>query len=100
MNRTPLPNRRPHEAADFYFWGRKFIAGFGWDGNRLTELWLNSGKSGEQAQVLAQDAAVVLSLALQYGAPLEVIAHALKRHPDGSPQGPIGAAVDLAMVKT
>lgn len=99
MNRKRLPNRRPHEAVSFEFWGRKFIAGFGRDGDKITELFLNSGKSGEQAQVLAHDAAVVLSLALQYGTPLDVIADALKRNADGTPQGPIGAAVDLAMVK-
>ena len=42
----------------------------------------------------ARDGAVVASIALQYGVPLEVIRHAVMRNRDGSACGPLGAALD------
>jgi hypothetical protein len=45
--------------------------------------------------VLASDAAIAVSLALQHGAPLDEIRHALKRDARGNAAGPIGAALDL-----
>jgi hypothetical protein len=43
---------------------------------------------------LAHDAAIVVSIALQYGAPLAEIRHALKRDIRGEAASPIGAALD------
>jgi len=40
------------------------------------------------------DAAILASLALQYGAPLDEIRHALKRDVRGEAASPIGAALD------
>lgn len=97
MPRTSLPNRRAHEAFHFYHWEQKFIAGIG----RATptapvaEVWINTGKTGTQAETLARDSAVLLSLALQYGVPLEEIARKLMRDADGTASGPMGALVDL-----
>ena len=101
MTRATLPNRRPHETLRFRHWNMQYIAGLGraHEHAPITEVFINVGKSGEQAQTLARDSAVLLSLALQYGTPLPVIARALMRNADGSPSGPIGALVDL-MEKT
>jgi len=44
--------------------------------------------------VLASDAAILASLALQLGCPLETITHALKRDARGEASSPIGAALD------
>jgi hypothetical protein len=41
------------------------------------------------------DAAIVASLALQHGVPLERLQHALTRNGDGSPSSPLGRLVDL-----
>jgi hypothetical protein len=75
----------------------RFIAGLGRasPAKPIAEVFLNAGKSGEQSQTLARDSAILLSLALQHGVPLEEIGHALTRNADGSPSGPIGALVDL-----
>jgi hypothetical protein len=54
-----------------------------------------NGKCGSDADTAARDGAVVASIALQYGVPLEVIRHALMRNRDGSACGPLGAALDL-----
>ncbi|MES2030873.1 MAG: hypothetical protein V4477_16960 [Pseudomonadota bacterium] len=97
MNRVPLPNRRMHEAFRFSHWGQSYIVGVGRANSAapITEVFLNCAKSGEQSQTLARDSAVLLSLALQYGVPLEVIGHAITRDSDGKPAGPIGTLVDL-----
>jgi hypothetical protein len=41
------------------------------------EVFIDGGKSGQDVQSTARDAAVVLSLALQHGAPLAAINHAI-----------------------
>jgi hypothetical protein len=61
----------------------------------VAEVFLNCAKSGTQAETLARDSAVLLSLALQHGVPIETISHAITRDADGKPSGPIGALVDL-----
>src|SRR5262245_20625085 len=43
---------------------------------------------------MASDAAVVTSIALQYGVPLEVIRKALMRDAQGRASGPLGVALD------
>jgi hypothetical protein len=46
---------------------------------------------------MASDQAVLASLALQYGAPLDVIRKALMRDFHGRATSPIGAALDAIM---
>lgn len=102
MTRAILPQRRPHEAFSFIHWDRKFIAGIGrpYPNGPIREVWINTGKSGEQMETLARDAAVLLSLALQYGTPLEAMQKAIMRDLDGKASGPIGALVDLLIGPT
>jgi ribonucleoside-diphosphate reductase alpha chain len=95
--RTSLPNRRAHEVLKFQHWGLSYIVGLGRaDENApVTEVFLNSGKSGEQAQTLARDSAVLLSLALQHGTPIATMQKAITRNADGTPSGPIGQLLDI-----
>jgi hypothetical protein len=97
MARTSLPNRRAHEVFKFRHWGISYIVGLGRaHGNApVTEIFLNSGKSGEQVQTLARDSAVLLSLALQHGTPIATMQKAITRNADGTPSGPVGALLDL-----
>lgn len=97
MSRRELPNRRPHEVISFIHWGQKFHAGIGSDNQAadVLEVWLNTGKSGTQAETLARDSAVLLSLALQHGVPIEAMRRAVMRDPNGAASGPIGALLDL-----
>lgn len=61
------------------------------------EVFINTaGKAGNEADIMASDAAVAISLALQYGCPLEVLRVAMKRNPDGSPMGLLSHALDEA----
>jgi hypothetical protein len=97
MTRTPLPNRRDHEAFHFYHWDQKFIAGIGRavPFAPISEVWINTGKTGTQAETLARDSAVLLSLALQHGTPIKTMQKAITRNADGTPSGPIGHLLDL-----
>jgi hypothetical protein len=97
MTRTILPQRRPHEAISFVHWQQRFHAGLGRDhvNGPILEVWINTGKSGTQAETYARDAAVLISLGLQYGVPLSVMRRAIMRDLDGAASGPIGKLLDL-----
>jgi hypothetical protein len=95
--REALPNRRYCETFDVEFGGfnrnHTITAGYYPDG-RIGEVFINGGKSGEQVESIARDGAVLLSLALQYGTPMETIAKTLTRDSSGVPGTIVGAVVD------
>lgn len=76
--------------------GQSYVSTIGFfDDGGLAELFINSSmRMGSTADVNAVDGAFAVSLALQYGCPLETLRAGMKRNPDGSPQGPLGAALD------
>ena len=94
--RLRLPNRRPCETFDFESQGMKFTASFSRfaDGS-ISELFIRNHKVGSMAGINVQDAAVLFSIARQFGAPLEVLRKALMRDADGRANGPLGTALDL-----
>lgn len=57
---------------------------------RLAEIFLDAAKESPLVE-LAQESAIVASLAMQSGCPLEVLRHALA----GRGAGPLGAALAL-----
>src|SRR5262245_14097314 len=72
--RERLPNRRPAETFDIEVGGLRFTTTLGFYPNgKLGEVFLVNHKAGSQAGVMASDAAVLGSIALQYGAPLETL---------------------------
>jgi ribonucleoside-diphosphate reductase alpha chain len=96
MGRQRLPNRRAAETFEVRANGlgyRATISRFA-DG-RLAEIFLANCKHGSDADTAARDSAVVASIALQYGAPLDVIRRALMRDANGRASGPLGVALDL-----
>ena len=56
----------------------------------LGEVFIDGGKTGQDVQSTARDAAVVLSLALQHGTPIEVIRHAVTRSGSGEAASILG----------
>jgi hypothetical protein len=94
--RERLPSRR--DSTNFTFECGTFTCvatvSFFPDG-RVAEIFLGNGKTGSTADAIAKDSAVVASIALQYGVPLEVIRRALLRGLQGRVSGPLGAAFDL-----
>jgi hypothetical protein len=92
MKRQRLPNRRASEIADFEHAGQKYSAAISrFPNGKIAEVFLSSGKYGAAVHLHAQDSAVLCSLALQFGVPVETILHAIK--------GPIGHALALFEVQ-
>ena len=94
--RTRLENRRLCETFSFQCNSLTYKAGVGRlrDG-RLAEIFLDNSKAGSHSDAAAKDSAVVCSLALQHGVPLDVIRKALLRDSHGRPSSPLGVAFDL-----
>jgi hypothetical protein len=94
--RNRLPHRRACETIAFERNGSHYQMTVGYfpDGC-VGEIFLNADRSDSLLDVMASDAAIAVSLALQHGAPLDEIRHALKRDSLGNAAGPIGAAMDL-----
>ena len=91
--RHRLPNRRLSETFELEAQGLKFTATVSrFD---VAEVFLQNHKAASHAGINAQDAAVVCSIALQFGAPLDVIRKALMRDSRGNASGPLGVALDL-----
>ena len=86
--RQRLRNRRPHWLYRFESGGQMYTGGIGrFDDGRIAEIFINGAKVGSAAEANAQDAAIVASLALQHGCPIETIRHALAR--SGGAAGPL-----------
>jgi hypothetical protein len=58
------------------------------------EVFINGPKAGSSVEAIARDAAVLLSIALQFGVPLDVVRGAITRDAGGYPSSVIGAVVD------
>ena len=97
MNRRRLPDRRFGETVNFTVDGQKYILTVGRfpEDGTVAEIFINTSmKLGSMSDINAVDGAFAVSLALQYGCPLEVLRSGMKRNADGSPQGPLGGALD------
>lgn len=83
MTYTVRHNNKPHELTIGYY-------------PDLTpgEMFVDTDRPGADMNMLAHDAMVVASLALQYGCPLDVIRDAVLRHEAGEPATLIGAIAD------
>src|SRR5689334_22658769 len=94
--RARLPDRRRAETFDLEVSGLKYTCTVGRDGSgRVLEVFLQNHKPGSQSDFNSRDSAIVASLALQYGVPLETIRRALLRDPRGKPSTPLARALDL-----
>lgn len=95
--RRTLPQRRDCETFEISFNGLRrshtITVGYYPNGD-VGEVFINGGISGEPAEAIARDGAVVLSLALQYGAELSNIKSAITRDDQGAPTSIVGAVID------
>jgi hypothetical protein len=94
--RQRLPNKRACETTSFQRDGARFEMTVGYYPDATVgEIFLSADRANSLLDFLMSDAAILASLALQYGAPLDEIRHALKRDSRGAAASPIGAALDL-----
>src|SRR3974390_3200765 len=90
QTRERLPDRRPSVSFSFECNGLKYAATISrFDDGRLAEIFLSNSKAGSHSDAAARDSAVVCSLALQGGVPLETIRHALLRDGRGIASSPL-----------
>ena len=94
--RERLPNRRFSETFDIELNGRKYRCSYSrFPDGRLAEIFISNNRVNSDSDTAAKDSAVVCSIALQFGVPLETIRRALMRDSAGRPSGPLGVALDL-----
>jgi hypothetical protein len=93
--RNTLPNRRRHETMPLVHAGQRFYLSVSrYHDGRPAEIFLSSRHVGSPIEAIARDAAVLVSIALQFGVPIETIRGALTRDHDGGPATVIGEALD------
>ena len=96
MTRQRLPDRRASTAFYFECNSLRYTASASWfDDGRLGEVFVSNHRADSHADSCARDAAILASIALQFGAPLDVLRRALLRDSQGRPSTPIGCALDL-----
>jgi len=98
MTRQTLPNRRRCETLEIEHAGQRFLLTFShYRDGRPAEIFLSSRHVGSPIEAIARDAAIVVSIALQFGADLRTIRDALTRDHDGGPATLLGAALAAIM---
>jgi hypothetical protein len=96
MIRQRLPDRRRSESFGFQCNGLYYTATASWfDDGRIGEVFVGNHRADSHADACAKDSAILASIALQFGAPLDVLRKALLRDSHGRPSTPIGVALDL-----
>ena len=101
MSRDLLPNKREAETFTVSFGGEKYDVTIGtYDDGRVGEVFINrirdkaAAKLGTHLDGVCRDGAILLSLALQHGTPIETIRHAVTRDESNRPATIMGAIVD------
>lgn len=96
-SRRTLPWKRVSENVKFHFGGFNYqMQSSRYEDGRLAEVFLATAKTGEMLRGINRDSAIAVSLALQYGCPIEVLRDAMGREEHGGPESPIAAALDIA----
>jgi len=86
--RQRLPNRRRSEIVTFEHEGHRYRASVSRFANgSIAEVFLDASKFGSDTAVMAQDSAILASIAMQHGVPASTICAAIR--------GPIGRALAL-----
>lgn len=90
--REMLPNKRRSETFSVEVNNMHMMMTVGYypDG-RPGEVFVSNIKSGTTADAMFRDAAIILSVALQHGVPMDVLWHATSRDEDDAPESFIGA---------
>jgi hypothetical protein len=93
--RRRLHNRRCSETFQIEHGGLRYTVSYSlFDDGALAETFISNHKRGNASDIAARDAGIILSFALQYGAPAETISRALSRNSDGSASGVMAAVLD------
>src|SRR5262249_20777314 len=76
MTRERLSNCRPALTFDLEVGGLHYVVSVGhFADGALAEIFITNGKAGSDSDTAARDSAVVASIALQFGVPLDLLRH-------------------------
>ena len=95
--REPLPNRRECETVKLRHGNGRaaYHVTIGrYEDGRRGEIFISTNQVGTAIDAMARDLAVLMSLCLQHGCPIETIKHALTREADGAPSTIAAAVAD------
>lgn len=98
--RELLPARRTCESFEIKFGDMNsvFTVTVGrYDDNRIGEVFIDGALIGSAMNAITHDAAVLLSIGLQYGVPLATMRHAISRDGNEKATTIIGAVLDRIM---
>jgi ribonucleoside-diphosphate reductase alpha chain len=94
--RERLPNRRASELFEVESFRLPFTVGVSnYPDGRLAKIFITNHRATSAAGIMASDAAIAASLALQFGCPVETLRRALSRDSQGNATSPLGVALDL-----
>jgi len=94
--RERLPNRRASETFEIYAFELRFTLSVSkYPDGRPAEIFTTNHRATSAAGIMASDAAIAASLALQFGCPVDVLRKALSRDSQGNATSPLGVALDL-----
>jgi ribonucleoside-diphosphate reductase alpha chain len=94
--RERLPNRRASETFEIYAFELRFTLSVSkYPDGRPAEIFTTNHRATSAAGIMASDAAIAASLALQFGCPVDVLRRALSRDGNGKATSPLGLALDL-----
>jgi ribonucleoside-diphosphate reductase alpha chain len=93
--RVRLPNRRQSETFEVQALGLRFtVSASRYPDGKPAELFITNHRAGSAAGIMASDAAIAASLALQFGCPVDVLRKALSRDSAGRATSPLGIGLD------
>jgi len=94
--RQRLPNRRASITFDIKSRDLRFtVTASRLNNGNLGEVFIQNHKADSTAGIMASDAAIAASLALQFGCPADVLRRALCRASQGGGSSPLGVALDV-----
>jgi len=97
VTREPLPHRRYGESFDIQHLGIRYSMQIGcYEDGRVGEVFLGMEKAaGTAMDVNARDMAVVMSMAIQHGVPIERMLKAVTKDSEGRSEGLMGHVLEL-----
>jgi hypothetical protein len=94
--RERLPDRRASTTFEVEALGLGFTVTVSrYSDDRPAEIFITNHRAGSAASIMASDAAICASLALQHNCPVDVLRKALSRDSQGNATSPLGCALDL-----
>lgn len=95
VSRLRLPNRRESTVEELLFNGERYHLSYSTFRGKIREVFISGPRAGTDLYAICCTAATLISLALQYGVPLQVMRDSALRDKGGNPVEIVGAVLDV-----